>query len=660
MDSAHQQKRIRFSQPRPKPAPIVPLKAEVTVASVMIAAKSLSSLDIDPLLSLSPVQTSMWKRLRKTVNTVIRERKAAGIPLGPIPTDAEIDYKALRLIIRQSMSRRSLGVVALEKYLRERLRILRQERVKQMLEEAQTKVKEQAGIMGPAVPVSPLDAASMEPPASGPSMPSTPTRSRVGIGTSYKWKRFFRLFGRGRQLHTLSRALEDDRVARFSPRTNKFRKSVHSVTSRRRTAFTIAFGSPQHKAVQFPPSSLFNRPSTCQAAFRQLLEFSKPYRRPSVKAVVEFHRSLGAVRSTTSFNYVISVCIRERFFSEAQKSFFEMRSCHIPWDSATWVEFVRLNVATKKWDTIETILASQVADFDTMLTLLPGQVIHRPRNPVATTKDTEEKLRLLSNANVLVTHEQALCLPYPARYKIIRSLLVTNPDAALEMTKSSIRKLPTAPSQVQLGQALGLIHLHLRAPSKPSGVVQYWDAWKRLESLLELNQNIRPTPFTIYLLLKYIRGVRNRNRMARKAVSAYKKRWGESVEDYWTLLVQARYAMHDKDDNGAFDLLQKALKLLQEHERRGVAGNPATSRFVMKRYNHGWSRFYDLMRRWKFRRERMKMRADNGDKGKKNAVESQALEEVPSVVSVKMSLALPTLEQTSICPTYPVLVRARC
>jgi len=287
---------------------------------------------------------------------------------------------------------------------------------------------------------------------------------------------------------------------------------------------------------------------------------------------------------------------------------------------------------TRKWLVVEHIIRNQVSDFGTLLALLPGQVTQRPQKSAP--DDTAERLRLLGQAHIHVDPEHAVSLPYDATYKVIRSLVVTDPIEGLKMTQGHLRDLPIDPTDIQLKEALSLIHLNIRAPAKTSGMMQYHEAWGRLVGLLDMHAKLRPTPFTVYLLLKYLRSARGRSHRASNVVYACKKRWGTEIEDYWTHMVRARYAMHDNDDDKAFALLQEARDRLLAHGTH-VRGNPKINRFTMRRYLHGWRRFQDLLRRWRYRNPgRLAFRAKVLERVVPRQVEVVKVEDVKDTVTL--------------------------
>ncbi|KZP00867.1 hypothetical protein CALVIDRAFT_560182 [Calocera viscosa TUFC12733] len=633
-----ERKHAYFIRPdRPIPAK-EPEQAETkdTPASVMLPASSES-----PSIMTAGTK-ALWVTLRQTIDLVTRARAAAGIPMGKVPsvlTEAEKEYNDLQHIIRESISRRSSGLAALERYLRDRLQAMRRTNTEKP-PPAQI-VQAAASTSTSASPDGDRGRASASTPSPSPPIISpSPRRPIFGLGASFDWGKLFPwLSKRRRHLHTLARVVEDGRRARLSPGMNKFRKRVLGVTPRRRDASTLSL--PRVRSFRplekkSPPLVSLEPPTTPQAVLRHVLDSTKPYRRPTVPKIVAFHNSFGPLRSTASFNHIISICIRERFFTQAIQCMSEMRRAGLRWDSGTWVEYIRLQVMTKKWDAAENIIKNSVSDFGTLLALLPGQIYERPKR--STPDDRMEQLRLLGQAHVQIDAEHAARLPYAAKHRFVQSLIVSDPKAALKMTERCIRDLPPDPTKVELSEALDLVHLNLRAPNKTSGMAEYWRAWDRLVRLLDLHDKLRPTPFTVYLLLKYMRSAKNRSRRAHDTVQLVRKRWGPGIEDYWTHMIQARYAMHDKLDDRAYRLLQKAREELVAHRRRGVQHHPKTSHVLLRRYTHGWRRFYDLMRRWTHRHKkqrRLKLLKET------ERTEQEAVEAVVVPVAEPPSVAMP-------------------
>ncbi|KZT61325.1 hypothetical protein CALCODRAFT_491430 [Calocera cornea HHB12733] len=697
-------------------------------------------------------ERSLWHRVRRMVNRAIAARQAAGMPLARIPTRQE-EHRQLQNVIRQALERRSAGLAALEKYLRERLAEMRRRRLEKQSHEKHTSVEpafmkhtentaspiqaigdrdaeigaveetevekalaeiqaeqalknvtierleleklqrekesvaktelekdgveQDAGekegieesvhaeaispsrISAPAKDERELVPGSTPPPPSPPVIPSLSTPPSSGVRPSLGsnlpvpwWSR------RSRQLHTLSRIVEDKRRSRLSPQMTRLRKRVQGLSPRRRDASSLAL--PTLTSIRsirpFDDRStipVFDTPATTPAAvLRLVIDSSKPYRSPTVDKLVAFHNSFGRLRSTASFNYVISICIRERYFKRAQQCFEEMRYAGIRWDSGTWVEFIRLQAACQKWDAVEAVIRNSTSDIGTLLALLPGQTNALGRS--AAPSDTFERLRLLSQARIEIDAAHTVNLPYVAKYKLIRSLFIANPNEALQMTKRHLHDLPPDPTPAQLSEALDLIHLNLRAPTgNKSSSAEYFRAWNRLCELLGLHDKLRPTAFTVYLLLKYMRSMKDRSRRAFDTVKMAKKRWGPGVENYWTHMTQALYAMQNNLDKRSYKLLKSAREELEALETGGMGLHSRTSHVAMRRYRHAWQRYYDLMRHW--RRLRLKL------KRKEKQQEINAFFEAPDGVvttSVKDTTAVEEMtaaeEMTAVEEMTPV------
>ncbi|GLB36053.1 hypothetical protein LshimejAT787_0303410 [Lyophyllum shimeji] len=295
-----------------------------------------------------------------------------------------------------------------------------------------------------------------------------------------------------------------------------------------------------------------------------LLSYRDPV--PTLPALLDYHDLHSGLRSTRSYNLLISLALRNRSYGTVPWLLESMHAESIPGNVETWKLRIRWLVQTKCWDKAwNEVMSTNVRGkgatkgrFQVSSALpLPvwlefSQALKRGAEPrratapggsdISTTKTASllpeprdvyltRYHTLMNNPPAIIPHDLAQTPP-KAVYSVVSIMLDhEQTEAALSLTRAYLTSLPPRISNSCARTCLDIIHLHMVAGSSQRGLRRLYETRRTTVSLISLHPALRPTSTTLFLLLAPLRHAKRCGTVAWNIYRTFRAQWGGRIED---------------------------------------------------------------------------------------------------------------------------------
>ncbi|KAF9229205.1 hypothetical protein BS17DRAFT_771173 [Gyrodon lividus] len=346
---------------------------------------------------------------------------------------------------------------------------------------------------------------------------------------------------------------------------------VHRSDPPRNTATLIV--SPPTEMSPIPPILI---PISPDSLYQNILRITS--NRPFfLSAIIHYHFDCPrGMRTTRSFNLLISLALRQTAFGTARRLFSAMQTEAIPANMETWKLTIRWLVRTGRWgEAWERVLfITEGKDFKSAPAITPTKplplplwlelfgsqkrgALRRQSNTQATgtgnpTENTMVSLRSLvpcpsqrssvveksqyrALMQVLPSLTSSNCVQLLPRTILIMArtmFLVGRRDLALSTTLSYLESLPPRLRRCDRRVVLDLVHLHLDMGARGGkpGLKRHFAQRRMLLKFLNARRDLTPSPMTLFLLLGSLRACRRGGSLAMQCLRLFQKRWGPHVQ----------------------------------------------------------------------------------------------------------------------------------
>ncbi|KAJ3491030.1 hypothetical protein NLI96_g965 [Meripilus lineatus] len=315
-------------------------------------------------------------------------------------------------------------------------------------------------------------------------------------------------------------------------------------------------------------------PKTLYQNLLLLLALSPPV---SLSGLVRYHAYFDKLHSTTTFNYLIEMSIRNASFGTARYLFRMMDAQRIPGNLETRKLRVRMLVRTGDW----VVAWKQETQEDPEVQFMPVAIwleflqIPRREEEFKVTKSKRggghglglaKRTAIREHSNSLSREEKLLLAlkhppnPNPKEYaemqprvvrEVVQALLTINREKAFDLTRRYFNSLPSQITPRRRRQCMDIIHAHMTARSK-GGVSEFARIRDLLPKLLNMHSSFIPNSTTLFLLLAPLKQTNQCGTIAEATVKKFRRRWGEDIVD---LRVKRRVASFASKE-GRRDLLE--------------------------------------------------------------------------------------------------------
>ncbi|KAG1757655.1 hypothetical protein EDB19DRAFT_1658373 [Suillus lakei] len=280
------------------------------------------------------------------------------------------------------------------------------------------------------------------------------------------------------------------------------------------------------------------------------------------------------LRSTRSFNFLVSLALRQAAFGTAARLLNAMKAESVRPNLETWKLTVRWLVRTGRWDEalrrVERVMRRE--QWPEELGLRSGhqgglplplwmeffgslkrgalrrwvKIPQRRGEPgwksasfkcvvlqTSTVSGSAQlaRYRSLTNMFPLAASPEYSQLPPRAVFFIAEVMIqLGNRVKALEATLLYFQSLPRRLSRRQQHAVLDIIHLHIRAVTEKPGLARHFAQRRVISQLLSAHPGIRPSSKTLFLTLASLRSCKRCGTLATKCLKAFRTRWGPHTE----------------------------------------------------------------------------------------------------------------------------------
>lgn len=375
-----------------------------------------------------------------------------------------------------------------------------------------------------------------------------------------------------------------------------------------------------------PPQTLMHTPlpvpSSCSSFYQSLLTLiSNPHKSPEPLAVLTAYHSrqqFRGLRSTRSYNLLISFAIRHASFGTAKKLLMQMYTDGLDGDLENWKLKVRLMVRCGQWGiawkSVMRVLEQRqwkhqlgLSDdhgngmplaiwMEFFTTIKRGAIRewtndgmrvveenHVDRTEGALGSLDSRRLKLLMQHAPSLTPKEYTRMPARAVYFIVWMMLrAGHLDDARNMTRAYLAGLPTQLAPREVRAALDVLHLHIPwGSTKRSPLAEHYDVRRTLEMFLAMHKALKPDSRTLFLLLRSLKRTTYSGTLARQVANSFRRKWGSHTESE---RVRRRItALALKEGN----LALANRELNQESRNRAEHNNYAVQTEVLGSSGHG-------------------------------------------------------------------------
>jgi hypothetical protein len=338
-------------------------------------------------------------------------------------------------------------------------------------------------------------------------------------------------------------------------------------------------------------------PAKTRAALYQNLLYLLSHRTPipSLPALLDYHDLHTGLRSTRSYNLLVSQALRHASFGTVQWLLTAMRADGLSGNLETWKLKVRWLIQTGWWDRAW----NEVMEFrgqndhgwiPQTLPVVPPQIwleffrtlkrrTSRSRPTMRHSLEADGEAASPPVSQVLAEHPDTNRI-YPERYRkltanypllspevlarasprmvyfVVMTMLNSQQSAtALSFTQAYLKALPpTVPANwARICQEI--VHLHIALGSSQKGLRKFYESRRTMVSLTKLHPALKPTSTTLLLLLSSLRHAKRCGTIAWNVCSSFKQQWGAQTEDRRVRRKIATLAVKE----GRMDIVNKVL-----------------------------------------------------------------------------------------------------
>ncbi|KAJ7244718.1 hypothetical protein B0H12DRAFT_798012 [Mycena haematopus] len=130
---------------------------------------------------------------------------------------------------------------------------------------------------------------------------------------------------------------------------------------------------------------------------------------------------------------------------------------------------------------------------------------------------------------------------------VVRAMLSLNrPESAMTLVTRYFNDLPRHINARWAQKCIAVIDVLIAFEGKKRGLLDFFAARRKLNSLLAIHPSLRPTSKTLYLLLGTLRQAKQCGTVSWQTLTKFKTRWGPQVEDRRVRRRVASYAVIER------------------------------------------------------------------------------------------------------------------
>ncbi|KAJ7069588.1 hypothetical protein C8F01DRAFT_519388 [Mycena amicta] len=322
-----------------------------------------------------------------------------------------------------------------------------------------------------------------------------------------------------------------------------------------------------------PPTAIA-RATTPKFLYQNLLRLLASPQTASLPVLVDYHELHPDVRSARSYNLLISLAIRHVAYGTVQLLLNGMSADHIPENLETVKLRTRYLVRLNNWE----YAWQQVTASHRIIPLPLWMEFFNSVKRTGTSVDARSDTPLA----IPETRFRTLMLNLPtfspngresvhAVLIIVRAMLTVNkPKSAMSFVTQYFHALPQRIDRKWANHCVLVMNALIAYEAKKRGLLDFYSARRKLNSILAIHPDLRPSSKTLLLLLGTLRQARQCGTISWHTLTKFKTRWGPQVEDQRVRRRVASYAIIE----GRLGIFDKVLVAEQESWRDITQSEP--------------------------------------------------------------------------------------
>ncbi|KAF7299668.1 FAD/NAD(P)-binding domain-containing protein [Mycena chlorophos] len=351
-----------------------------------------------------------------------------------------------------------------------------------------------------------------------------------------------------------------------------------------------------------PGHNTIPRATTPNSLFNNLLSLWQTPRTASLPVLVDYHELHRDVRSTRSYNLLISLALSYRSYGTVNLLFKGMALDNIPENIFTAKLKTRYLIRRRSWEHAWRQLCTEYRQQAIPLSLWLELFANLKQPSPAQDEQEQEPEQIRRTRRRRATPEtrfRTLMLNMPtftpegpkSAYSvlvIVRGMLAAGrPESATALAVRYFHELPEHVDRRWAAKCVLVIDAFIAHEAHKRGgpaLADFYSARRKLNSMLALHPDLRPTAKTLAILLSTLRRTRQRGAIAWQTLAKFTSRWGPGVEDQRVRRRVASYAVI-QGRLDIFDAVVAAQERIQSELARrrvpaGAISTPTTIRRI--------------------------------------------------------------------------------
>ncbi|KAJ6575029.1 hypothetical protein B0H19DRAFT_624183 [Mycena capillaripes] len=298
-------------------------------------------------------------------------------------------------------------------------------------------------------------------------------------------------------------------------------------------------------------STTMERADSPKSLYKNLLRLLSSPRTATLPILLDYHELHEGLRSVASYNLLLSLAIRHVAYGTVQFLFKGMTADQISGDPDTEKLKVRWLVRSGRW---EHAWLQVTASHPKLIPLAlwleffhgtkAGPLANRLNAPRANSPQARFQL-LMQNLPAFLPNEVKASVR--AVDIVVRAMLsLDRPQSALTLATRYFNALPRHVGVQWAEQCVTIIDSLVAFEARKRGLLDFFTARRKLNSLLAIHSSFRPTPKTLYLLLGTLRQAKQCGTVSWQTLTKFKTRWGPQVENRRVRRRVASYAIIER------------------------------------------------------------------------------------------------------------------
>ncbi|KAF7339533.1 hypothetical protein MSAN_02167800 [Mycena sanguinolenta] len=308
--------------------------------------------------------------------------------------------------------------------------------------------------------------------------------------------------------------------------------------------------TPSQNAVRI--SSTIERANSRKILYKNLIRLLSSPHTASLPVLMDYHEMHHGLRSVDSYNLLISLAIRHVAYGTVQFLLNCMAADKIPGNLETEKLKTRWFVRSGHWEDAwreVTATHSQPIPLSLWLEFFHGTKstgVPPARVHVPAIRSPEARFRtLMQNLPAFLPNEVEDSVR--AVHIVVHAMLSRNrPESALTLATRYFNDLPRHINTRWARKCIAVIDALIAFEGQKRGLLDFFAARRKLNSLLAIHPSLRPTSKTLYLLLGTLRKAKRCGSVSWQTLARFKTRWGPQVEDRRVRRRVASYAVIER------------------------------------------------------------------------------------------------------------------